>query len=199
MPETRTMQFITWENALMRTDLIGGDIESFEDGIRFRGPLSEIKVAPDYLRFISPWCAFLNRNDEWEKFDYSTKGVNPTVVLPVDMGDGRVRFELPCIGFCTMFPKSANKLDPTKVKGLPKASERLLALYPDLPFDHDTVRKFLTDKGWLRLAKDFHNFRPDQKLTDLLARFNSDSSVEEFLWHYIGAMTGERYVHLRVY
>lgn len=189
-----------WNEVLKREDLIGGDIESQEDGVAYRGPLAEIKEDGNVVRFTSPWCARLNpETGEWENWHITSSFVSKDMVTPQDIGDGRVHFSMPFLGACTIFPKNGSKLDAQKVKGLPKASERLLALYPDLRFDRDVAGKVLTEKSWPHQAEALSKLPTEATLRDLLAKFRHDSSAEEFLWHYIEAVTDEKDVHHKVY
>lgn len=194
---TQTLQRLTWDDVLKRTDLIGGDIESVEDGVAYRGPLGKIEADGDLVRFTSPWCARMN-NGEWENWHITSSFVNKDVP-PQDIGNGRVHFLMPFLGACTIFPKNGSKLDVQKVKGLPKASERLLALYPDLRFDREIVGKVLTEKSWPHQAEALSKLPTDATLHDVLATFRRDSSAEEFLWYYIEAVTDEKEVHQKVY
>ena len=195
-----TQTHLTWNEVLKREDLIGGDIESIEDGVVYRGPLAEIKEDDDTVLFISAWCARLNSETmEWEKWNITSLFVSKEMVTPQDVGDGRVLFSMPFLGSCTIIPKSRDKLDAQKVKGLPNASERLLALYPRLPFDRNMARRVLIEKSWPDQAEALSKLPVDATLRNLLAKFRHDSSAEEFLWHYIEAMTGEKDMHLKVY
>jgi len=188
---------LTWDDVLKRTDLIGGDIESFEDGTAYRGPLSKIEVDGDIVRFTSPWCARLN-GGEWENWHITSSFVNKDIP-PHYIGGGRVSFSVPFLGTCVIFPKNDSKLDAQKVKGLPKASERLLILYPDLRFDREIAVKVLTEKSWSHQAEVLSKLSTDATLRDVLATFRHDSSAEEFLWYYIEAVTDEKGLHQKVY
>lgn len=113
------MTELTWDEVLANKALIGGDIESQENGIVYRGPLAEIKDDGDVIRFNSPWCARLNPDTgEWENWDITSSFVSKDMVKPDDTGDGRICFAMPFLGFCTIFPNGGSKLDPSKVKGL---------------------------------------------------------------------------------
>ncbi len=111
---------LAWDEILKRTDLIGGDIESIEDGIVFRGPISAIREEGGQIIFESEWCAFMDPagNAEWENWDTTSSSVNKKLVSPSDIGEGRVSFYVMMIGNTTLFPAGGSKLDPAKVKGL---------------------------------------------------------------------------------
>ncbi|TSC70657.1 MAG: hypothetical protein CEO12_237 [Parcubacteria group bacterium Gr01-1014_46] len=191
---------LTWDAVLANKALIGGDIESQEDGVAYRGPIAEIKVEGDSVRFNSPWCARMNPDTgEWEKWHITTSSVSKSMVQPQDIGDGRIFFQMPFLGVCTIFPNGGSKLDTRKVKGLPKDSERFLALFPDLRFDRAIAEKVLVEKSFSRAAESFKDKPADATLQDLLGCFKHDSQAEEFLWHYVEAVTGEKEVHQKVY
>lgn len=192
-------QQLTWDDVLKNEALIGGDIESQEDGVVYRGPLSELKEDGDSIRFTSPWTARLNpETGKWEKWHINTCSVNKEVP-PQDIGDGRIFFQMPFLGVCTIFPNGGSKLDTRKVEGLPQDSERFLALFPDLKFDREIALKVLVDKTFVRARAAFVEKPADATLQDLLACFTADSSREEFLWHYVEAVTGEKDVHKKIY
>ena len=113
------MSVLTWEEVLERDDLIGGDIESQEDGAVYRGPLSDITRDGDIITFESPWCARLDPDEAvWRKWNITSCFVNVTASRPTDIGDGRVMFPLPMLGHCVIFPKGDSQLDPANVEGL---------------------------------------------------------------------------------
>ncbi len=193
---------MTWDDVLNREDLIGGDIESIESHVPYRGPISKIERQGAMIVFTSPWCARMNtETGEWEKWSVLTSSINGNMFEPQDIGNGRVFFmdTCPFPTRNTLFPKrGGSKLDADKVKGLPKAFERLLALYPDLPFDREVVGRMLIEKTCLPVDELSH-LLPEATLLDLLAMFRRDDSKEEFLWHYIEFITQDKGVHLRVY
>lgn len=113
------MSQLTWDDVLKREDLVGGDIESQEDGVVYRGPLAEIKDDGDSVSFKSPWCARMNPDTgEWEKWPITSSFVGKDATKPQDIGNGRIFFQMPFLGVCTIFPKGGSKLDPAKVKDL---------------------------------------------------------------------------------
>lgn len=190
---------LTWDDVLKNEALIGGDIESQEDGVVYRGPLSELKADDNEIHFTSPWTARLNPSTaKWEKWHLDTFWVTKEFP-PQDIGDGRILFRMPFLGHCTIFPKGGSKLDTCKVEGLPADSERFLALYPDLGFDREIVLKVLVDKAFVQSHETFLKKPADATLQDLLECFVHDSSREEFLWHYVETVTGEKEVYRKVY
>lgn len=194
------MTQLTWDKVLARDNLVGGDIESQEDGVIYRGPLSEIKENGDDVRLSSPWCARLDpETGEWENWRITFLSMNKYFVKPLDTGGGRVSFIMPLIGICTIFPKGGSKLDAKKVRGLPKDSERLFALYPNLPFDRIIAEKICRERAFPAPLKALPTLPREATLSDLLAKFLRDSLAEEFLWFYIEAVTDERGVHNKVY
>lgn len=205
------MQKLTLGDVLKNETLIGGNISFTEDNVVYRGPLARIRihgngvhgdgVHGDVIIFSFPWLAQFN--PETREWKVSSKviplRVKKSTFTPQDMGDGMISFEIPFLGTCTIYPRHGNKLHPRNVKGLPKDSERLLALYPDLPFNRDIAMSVLTGQSWPRQAEGLKTLPTGATLRDLLGLFRHDSSAEEFLWHYIEAVTGEEGVHRKVY
>lgn len=108
---------LTWDEVLEREDLIGGDIETQEDGIVFRGRLSEIRNENEGIAFVAEWVAELT-SEGWKKLDNAPElFVSKEFSQPSDIGDGRISFTIPMIGLAVIFPKGGSKLDPSKVSG----------------------------------------------------------------------------------
>lgn len=105
-----------WEDVLKRKDIIGGDIETQEDGVIFRGPISNIQIEGDQIVIDAEWIAVFE-NGAWEKSKITQLTV-PAQIKPNCIGDGRIVFCLVGIGMATIFPEGGSKLDPSKVKGL---------------------------------------------------------------------------------
>jgi hypothetical protein len=193
------MPKLTWDQVLARTDLIGGDIESQEDGVVYRGPLSEIKVEGNSICFTSPWMARLEPGTgTWHKWHINRCSVRKSLP-PQDIGDGRILIQMPLLGVCTIFPKGGSKLQASSVVGLPKASERFLSLHPDLRFDRKVAEKVLREQFFMNASLLFAKKPDGAAMKDLLECFSSDNRAEEFLWHYVVAITGEENVHQKVY
>ena len=191
-----TKRELTWDEVLKRNDLIGGNIQTIKGGIVFCGPIGKIEEDGEFIRFTYPWCARMN-GDKWEKHPVTTCSINKEV-SPQDIGNGRVYFSY-LSGSCTLFPRDHTNFDPNMVEGLPKAWERLLAMYPNLRFDRQIAYATLLAKGWIHVAAETLKLPEGCTLSDFLAKFKHDSSKEEFLWFYIEAVTGEKDVHNKVY
>lgn len=113
------MSQLTWDDVLSRDDLVGGDIQSVEDGVSYRGPLAEVVRKGNSIQFNSPWTARLNQETgKWERWHITGMGINTDNSQPHDIGDGRINFPMFMLGACTIFPKGGSKLDPAKVEGL---------------------------------------------------------------------------------
>lgn len=115
------MSDLNWDDVLKRDDIVGGDIESQEDGLIFRCPISEIKLEGDRIIFVMDWVARISpaKGEMWKKYDDTTKIlVNKDRVSPFDIGDNRVAWQVPLLGLFVIFPKGGSKLDPQKVAGL---------------------------------------------------------------------------------
>ncbi len=194
------MTSLTWDDILNNKKLIGGDIESQEDGVTYRGPISKIAEQNGSIIFTSPWTGRLNpTTHEWEKWDITEMSINRKMATPQMLDGSRIIFQMPLLGICTLYPADTSRLDPGKVKGLPKNSGRLLALFPDLPFDRAIAAKVLEEQSWSRQCEALEAMPADATLHDLLTKFRHDSSAEEFLWHYIEAATDTKEVHKLVY
>jgi hypothetical protein len=193
-------QLLTWGDVLLNKSLIGGELESQEDGVVYRGPIAEIKDEGDIILFNSPWCARINPdNGKWEMWNITSLHISKSMARPQDIGDGRIFFQMPFLGVCTIYPKGGSKLDTRKVEGLPKDSERFLALFPDLRFDRIIAETVLIEKSFTGTYAAIKGKPADATLQDLLDCFKHDSQAEEFLWYYVEAVTGEENVHQKVY
>ena len=114
------MAAITWKDVLARTDLVGGDIETQEDGRVFRGPIRSVRNAGNTILFETHWAAVMERPGVWKKYGDANTAISVEMswATPSDVGQGRVAFSIPFVGMATIFPKGGSKLDPKKVKGL---------------------------------------------------------------------------------
>jgi hypothetical protein len=195
-------------------EYIGGqmEIQNLTDKYIHRGRIKTIVVDGNRLIVKFAWIAngegfpsVLNKWVKIDKLDYVTNLENYSVrnigSSGVDVGgDDRICFSSIIFGeTIVLYPPNGSKLDPEKVEGLPNASERLLAMYPDLFFDRAIANRVLVGRSWSRRIKDLSDLPPTAVLRDLLARFKHDSSAEEFLWFYIEAVTHETNVHEKVY
>ena len=121
-------QAMTWNDVLARTDLVGGFIESHEEGDRFYGPISEIIKDGKTICIKSPWYARLNTDTgDWEKWGAAeVVSVVEDFAQPVSDGDGSVLFSMQLLGNYALFPNdlSTSRLDSNEIKGLPKDYER---------------------------------------------------------------------------
>lgn len=113
------MPQLTWEEVAKRGDLIDGDIESQEDGAAYRGPIKEVILGGSHFVVIPRWTAE-RVGGRWRKM----QSPNPIFVdttscpPPLDIGAGRIHFELSGLGHVTIFPRGGSKLDPAEVEGL---------------------------------------------------------------------------------
>ena len=117
------MSRITWEEVLERDDIVGGDIETQEDGDVYRGPIESIEKSDDSIIIKSPWLAKMTPGEGvWRKWNITSMSINPSHIHPQDIGNGRIFFQMPMLGGATIFPKGGSKLDPSKVEGLEVAA-----------------------------------------------------------------------------
>lgn len=107
---------MNWQDVLNRDDIVGGDLETQEDGVVYRGPIASIELKNGLVYFTLPWMAVLN-NGKWLKWHTRDCFVIADC-LPHNIGNGRIKFEMPFLGFGVIFPRGGSKLDPAKVEGL---------------------------------------------------------------------------------
>ena len=105
---------------LSRTDFVGGDLETQEDGFIYRGPIKRIWVEDGKLIIVSSWSARMPKDmsSGWSVYENHNLIKSIGTFQPVVIGEGRVQFVLPLLGFAVIFPKGGSKLDPAKVDGL---------------------------------------------------------------------------------
>lgn len=111
---------MTREEVAKRDDLVGGDIETQEDGDVYRGPITNATVDGEYLKIEAGWLAKMTPGKtDWEVFISPIGNVLPIRIKDLrDIGEGRLFWGVPMLGVGTIFPKGGSKLDPAKVKGL---------------------------------------------------------------------------------
>jgi len=111
------MARIAWEDVLRRDDIVGGEIETQEDGDVYRGPIESIELKNNYVSIKCAWVAKRLEDGRWVKWHITASGV-AAECKPNDIGDGRIQYHMPMLGMAVIFPKGGSKLDPTKVEGL---------------------------------------------------------------------------------
>lgn len=194
---------------------VGGqlEIQDHDEGIVYRGRIKTIAAFGDRIIMKLAWAAKseLNAAFKWVNYGkldyiidlifYSATNIGPSG--GEIGGDDRIYFTSPSPSWTrkiiVLFPPNGSKLDSNKVEGLPKAFQRLLALYPGLALDRDTATRVLIEKNWSQVAKKLADLPLAATLWDLLAQFRNDSSKEEFLWYYIEGVMHEKNVHEKVY
>jgi|GEM_PF-1700965 len=193
----------TWKRVAKRLDLIGGDFEVVEAGVTFRGPISKIEKSGDMIHIRSPWCARRNpRNKEWSLVELAPHLCGYSIECrnrPFEREGETIHIVIANSGTCTLHPNSDHNLSASAVRGLAKNTDRLLALYPNLPFNRSTIEKVFLEKFFLLQHKVLATLPAEARLPDILALFRHESSAEKFLWFYIEEITGEVDVHQRVY
>ena len=114
----------SWREILERTDIVGGDLETHEDGDVYRGPIEKIELKDGMVRITTSWCAKMPGMGEtgfgtWVLHHGAPSPVSITErINPTDIGGQRLSFDMPMLGFGVIFPKGGSKLDPEKVEGL---------------------------------------------------------------------------------
>ena len=113
------MAEITWEEIAQRDDIVGGELETQEDGEIFRAKISKITLQDDYFIIESEWVAKMDKKAAgWILWQNQPFPINAKFIKPSDIGDGRIAFTLPMLGIAVIFPKGGSTLDPAKIKGL---------------------------------------------------------------------------------
>jgi len=113
---------LSWKQVLERDDLVGGDIETQEQVPRsgylvYRGPIKEIKEVNDEIQVHTEWVALLTEEGWVELDDGAPYFVAVAHTQHVrDLGQGRLAFNIPDIGFAVIYPKGGSKLDRGQVK-----------------------------------------------------------------------------------
>ncbi len=112
---------MAWNDVLKREDIVGGDIETYEGGDIYRGPISFIEIKDDDVIIHSPWIARLSDKDggKWKMYRKGGKiflSISSQVSLPFDIGQGRISFTMPFLGRSTIFPKGGSKLNLQEVQ-----------------------------------------------------------------------------------
>jgi len=109
-----------WEQVLERTDLVGGDLETNDGSVMYRGPISSLEVKGSFLHIKCEWAATQNDMGGWQVFKDEAcelTALNIDNIGPQDIGMQRVYW---FNGFdcSTIFPKGGSKLEPKRVEGL---------------------------------------------------------------------------------
>ncbi|MFA6554536.1 MAG: hypothetical protein WCS89_03435 [Candidatus Paceibacterota bacterium] len=116
---TNMSNFELWKEIAGRKDLVGGDVESIEDGNYYRGPIKNIKVTDQCVHFETEWSATRSKGSkEWVKHNIDGFVVDINRTRPLIDSDGVVHFSMMFLGPVTIFPKGTHNLDPAGVKGL---------------------------------------------------------------------------------
>lgn len=122
-PQTKE-KTMKWEDVLKRDDIVGGDLESHEEGDIYRGPIKSIKLEDGIVSIILNWCAKMpgpgkTGFGEWQLLHHIEPGMFViSEILPRELSDNRISITVPGLGLMVIFPKGGSKLDPAKVKGL---------------------------------------------------------------------------------
>lgn len=113
------MKETTWEEIAKRDDIVGGELETQEDGEIFRAKISKVTLENGFFTIESEWVAKMDtKAASWILWENQPFPVNTKFVKPSDIGDGRISFTLPGLGIAVIFPKGGSQLDPAKIKGL---------------------------------------------------------------------------------
>lgn len=189
---------IDWRNVLARRDdLVGKHATLVEGSLMCVGLLKGIWGTNDTVQLVFPWMAWFGRETgTWHFINIRVRVVSRSVPVFVE-GDERVRFEIPGVAGVSPSPftlgePNFNAPNPKEINGLPDRWERLLAWYPNLAFDCDTVNKTFDFMG-KRHGRDRASLQLSPKTTmeHVLATLTDIDAKEKFLQRYILFATNE--------
>ena len=110
---------ITWEEVVKRKNIIGGELLTSDDKHVYRGPISGIQIKGKRVCIKLLWMARkpLKLGKTWKNWNTQRAFVS-TEILPNDIGNGWITFNVSDTECSIIYPKGVTKLDPTEVKGL---------------------------------------------------------------------------------
>ena len=69
------MSPITWEDVIRRDDIVGGDLETHEEGEVYRGRIESIELKDGYVNLRCSWVAKLDStNGTWKNWPITSSG-----------------------------------------------------------------------------------------------------------------------------
>lgn len=105
----------TWDwfrERVTNGDIVGGDIETVEDGVRrFRGPISAVKIEDGRCSISCGWTALQLPDGRWERVPTGGVGFSMSEVSPHDSGMGRIEIAIPYLGTALIYPRGDEQLD----------------------------------------------------------------------------------------
>lgn len=107
-----------WSDVLDRTDIVGGNIQTIEDGLKYCGLISEIVLDDGILHIKMLWTAQLCEGSEWKRVRTTSCHVDTRVASPHEYEDGLIRFRIPSVGDATIYPKNMSIVHASMVEGL---------------------------------------------------------------------------------
>jgi hypothetical protein len=115
---------LTWEEVLKRQDIVGGQLETFQNSFIYRGEIIGITMGNGFIRIQLSWMARMSIDlngleKPWQPY-IGRSWLFRTDTKPTDMGNNRLSFGgVSSRGSSVIFPKGDNNnLDPAKVNGL---------------------------------------------------------------------------------
>ena len=114
---------MNWHDVLKRDDIVGGDVEIYEDDNLFRGPIKSITLKDGMVTIELEWCATVPIPGRpgfwvWRAIHVVVALLVSSTIEPRDLGDNRVMISAPALGTWIIYPKGGSKLDPANVAGL---------------------------------------------------------------------------------
>ena len=186
---------LTWDDDVIKCkDNIGGDLYFFDEGRPCIGRIQKIEDNGDSVQFKLAYCAeWVVLEGEWKWFSPEVMTVQKTLEL---RGGGTS-----CVAFgkSSIMPKTGAIMQSRIIQGLPKATERLLALYPDITFDMEKVRGVIVERAFKWQMTDRGELSMASNIRDVIAKFRKDAFAEEFLRFYIAELNDSADVFKAVY
>jgi hypothetical protein len=112
----------TWDwfrERLEAGDIVGGDIETVEDGTRcYRGPITSVSMEDGQVSIRCGWTAQQRDDGTWERVPTGGVGFSMKEVVPYDEGMGRIEISIPYLGTALIYPRGDKQLNPKDVVGM---------------------------------------------------------------------------------
>jgi hypothetical protein len=104
------MPELKWEEVLARReDFLGGEALIDEDGVLYRGPISDLRKFSDFVEISFEWCATCV-DGKWVVSPTVRKFVNTRLSPPQDIGYERIRYEKPMlVGYGIISPPGSTR------------------------------------------------------------------------------------------
>lgn len=102
---------------MFRERYLDGDVETFEDRTRYRGPIASLEIDGSKVIVVCEWVAKSeDRGTTWSAWHRTTFEI-PLIAIRED-ASGRLTLNLGNTGTGVMYPRGTNTLDPSRVRDL---------------------------------------------------------------------------------